>query len=321
MGLTASRQIVPLGTHVLDLRQLQRAVFLGFRQGVARDIGMDVHLEALVVLTDHQTVANAVQIGPQGLQRLLPHGLADDEHGVKGEGDLILQRGEIGLFLDLRLVGHFGDRLAPQAAQHAVQNDEVALAAGVNHAGFFQHRVHLYCLGQRHFAGADGFLQHEFHGVILLRGLGGPLGGQTGNGQHRALGRLHHRAVGGGDTLLHGGGQRRAVGLGQSLQGLGHAPEQQGQDHAGVAPGAPQQTAGRYLGSVVDGGGLRLFQLGAGGLDGQVHIGARVAVRHGEHVQVVDGLLLPGDAGRAEQHHFLERGAVDLIYHLAVILP
>ena len=91
--------------------------------------------------------------------------------------------------------------------------------------------------------------------------------------------------------------------------------------HAGVAPGAPQQTAGRYLGGVVDGGGLRLFQLGAGGLDGQVHIGARVAVRHGEHVQVVDGLLLPGDAGRAEQHHFLERGAVDLIYHLAVILP
>ena len=282
---------------------------------------MDVYLEALVILADHQTVADAVQIGTQGLQRLLAHGLADDEHGVEGEGDLILQRGEVGLFLDLGLVLDLGDGLAPQAAQHAVQNDQIALAAGVYHAGLFQHGVHFHRLGQGDFTGADGLLQHEFHGVVLLGGLGGTLGGQTGDGQHRALGRLHHRAVGGGHALLHGGGQRRTVGLGQALQGLGHAPEQQGQDDAGVAPGAPQQTPGGDLGGVVDGGGLGLVQLGAGGLDGQVHIGAGVAVRHGENVQVVDGLLLSGNAGRAEQHHILEGGAVDFFYHLAVILP
>ena len=282
---------------------------------------MDVHLEALVILADHQTVADAVQIGPQRLQRLLAHGLADDKHGVEGEGDLILQRGEVGLFLDLRILLHLGDLLAPQAAQHAVQNDQVALAAGIYHTGLFQHRVHLHGLGQRHLTGADGLLQHELHGVVLLRGLDGPLGRQTGNGQHRALGRLHHRAVGGGDALLHGGGQRRAVGLGQALQGLGHAPEQQGQNDAGVAAGAPQQAPGRDLGGVVDGGRLRLLQLAAGGLDGQVHVGAGVAVRHGEYVQVVDGLLLACDAGRTEQHHLLEGGAVDLLYHLAVILP
>ena len=137
MSLTTGSQIVPLGAHVLDLGQLQGAVLLGLGQGVAGDIGVDVYLEALVILADHQTVADAVQIGTQGLQGLLAHGLADDEHGVEGEGDLILQRGEVGLFLDLGLVLDLGDGLAPQAAQHAVQNDQIALAAGVYHIRLF----------------------------------------------------------------------------------------------------------------------------------------------------------------------------------------
>ena len=68
MGFTTGRQIVPLGAHILDLGQLQRAVLLGLRQGIAGDIGVDVDLEALVILADHQTVADAVQIGTQGLQ-------------------------------------------------------------------------------------------------------------------------------------------------------------------------------------------------------------------------------------------------------------
>ena len=144
---------------------------------------------------------------------------------------------------------------------------------------------------------------------------------QTGNGQHRALGRLHHRAVGGGNTLLHGGGQRRAVSLGETLEGLGHTPEQQGQNDTGVAAGTPQKSPGRYLGGIVNGGGLGFFQFSTGGLNGQVHVGAGIAVGNGKDVQVVDGLLLSCDAGSAEEHHLLKSGTADFLYHLAVILP
>jgi hypothetical protein len=64
-------QLVVLGAHVLYLGGFQRAVFLGFGQRVAGDVGVDVHLEALVVLADDQAVADAVEIGPQKIQRLL----------------------------------------------------------------------------------------------------------------------------------------------------------------------------------------------------------------------------------------------------------
>ena len=316
MGLATGSQIVPLGAHVLNLGQLQRAVLLGLGQRGAGNVGMDMNLKAFVVLTDDQTVANAVQIGPQRLQRLLTHGFADDEHSVKGEGDLVLQGGKIRLFLDLGLLAYLGDGFTPQAAQHAAQNDKVTLAAGIYHAGLFQHGIHLHRFGQRDFTGANGLFQHEFHTVILLRGLNGPLGRQTGNGQHRTLGGFHHRAVSRGDAFLHGGGQRRAVRFGQPLEGFGHAAEEKRQDHAGVAPGAAQQTACRDLGGIVDGFGVGLFQFGAGGLDGQTHVGAGVTVRHRENVQVVDGLLLSGNAGRAEQHHILECGTVNFFCHL-----
>ena len=144
---------------------------------------------------------------------------------------------------------------------------------------------------------------------------------QTGNGQHRALGRLHHSAVGSGNALLHGGGQCRAVSFGETLEGLGHAAEQQGQNDAGVAAGAPQEPPGRYLGGVVNGGRLGFFQLGAGGLNGQIHVGAGIAVGDGKDIQVVDGLFLPRNAGSAEEHHLLKGGTADFLYHLAVILP
>ena len=106
-----------------------------------------------------------------------------------------------------------------------------------------------------------------------------------------------------------------------ALEDLAHAAEQQGQNDAGVAPGTPEQAGGRQLGGLVHGGGIGLAELVHRRLDGQGHIGAGVAVGHRKYVQVVDGLLLSGNAGRAEQHHILEGGAVDFFYHLAVILP
>ena len=187
---------------------------------------MDVHLEGLIILADDQTVADAAQIAPQTVQRTVS-GLADDEHGVEGEGDvLIADGGEVRLLLHLLL--HLRDLLAPQGPEHALQNDEVALAAGIHHAGLFQHGVHFNSLRQCGVAGLDGFVQHILGGVLLPRRLQRALGGQTGDGEHRALGGLHHRAVGGGHALLHGGGQLGAVRLRRALEHLAHAPEQQG---------------------------------------------------------------------------------------------
>ena len=51
----------------------------------------DVDLEGLVVLADDHTVANAAQVGPQTVQGLIRR-FADDEHGVKGKGDVLVTR-------------------------------------------------------------------------------------------------------------------------------------------------------------------------------------------------------------------------------------
>ena len=124
------------------------------------------------------------------------------------------------------------------------------------------------------------------------------------------------RAVGSGNALLHGLGQQGAVGGVVALEDLAHAAEQQGQNDAGVAPGAPEQAGGRQLGGLVHGGGLGLAELVHRRLDGQGHIGAGVAVGHRKYVQVIDGLFLRGDAGGAEGDHLLEGAAADLICHV-----
>ena len=94
-------------------------------------------LEGFVVLADDQTVTDAVQIGPEGGQIHVGIVLADDEHGVEGEGDVLVSDGG-----KVRLVvpgssstSGMGSPL--QTAEHPLQNDEVALAAGVHHPGFF----------------------------------------------------------------------------------------------------------------------------------------------------------------------------------------
>ena len=192
-----------------------------------------------------------------------------------------------------------------------LQDDQIAPAAGVHHAGLFQHRVHVRGLGQHLVAHPDGLAEDKLHVVVLRRGLHRPLGGQTGDGEHSALGGLHHRAVGGGHALLHGGGQQGAVGLVVALEGLGEAPEEEGEDDAGVAPGPPQQGSGGDGGGLAHGGGAALAQLGGGGADGEAHVGARVAVGNGEDVEIVDLLLLQRNGGGAVEHHLPELGSVD----------
>ncbi len=321
LGLPARGQLLGLGAHILDLRQLQGAVLLGLAQGRAGGVGVDVDLERLVVLADDQAVPDAVQIGPEGLDGLARR-LAHDEHGVEGKGDVLLgQGGKVGGLLHGQAVlGTLRGGDAPQLVQHSLEYHQEALAPRVHHPGLFQHRVLVHRVRQGDLALGDGGLQHGLHAVVLPGGLRGLRGGQAGDGEDGALGGLHHRLVGGGHAVVEGGGKGRAVGGVPLLQPLGHAPEQQGQDHAGVPPGPPQQGGGVGGGGLPDGLGGLLPGLGGGGADGEGHIGARVPVGDGEHVQLVDGLLLGVDGGGGVHNHALEQRAVNDIYHNRVIL-
>ena len=64
----------------------------------------------------------------------------------------------------------------------------------------------------------------------------------------------------------------------------GEAAEQQGQDHAGVASGAPEKGAGHSLSRISQILGLVPLHFGSGGTDRQTHIGASVPVGNGEHI-------------------------------------
>ncbi|MPN12023.1 hypothetical protein SDC9_159333 [bioreactor metagenome] len=61
-------QGVCLRAHILNFCQLQSAVFLGLRQSAAGIIGVDVNLEGLFVLPNHQAVSDAVQVCTQRFQ-------------------------------------------------------------------------------------------------------------------------------------------------------------------------------------------------------------------------------------------------------------
>ena len=219
------------------------------------------------------------------------------------------------------LLAHLGHGLAPQGGQHPLQDSQIALASGVHHPGLFQDGVHVGGLGQHLVAHADGLCQHVLHVVVLPGSLCGPLGSQAGDGQHGALGGLHHRAVGGGHALLHSRSQKDRVGSPVALEDLGHTPEEEGEDDAGVAPGSPEEGSGGSGGGLSQVFGVALFQLGGGGADGEAHVGAGVAVGDGEYVEVVDLLLLQRDSGGAVEDHPLELDTIDRLYHLSVKPP
>jgi len=314
--VSPGRQVLGLGAHILDLGQLQRAVLLGLGESRARDIGMDVDLKCLVILADDQTVADAVEVGAEGLQVHIGGGLAHDEHRVKGEGDVLGRDGpEISL---LRLGGLLirGHLLAPHLVQHPLEDQQEARAAGIHHAGLFQHRVLVDRVGQGQLSLLDGGLQHCLEAVVLPGGAGSPGRGQAGHGEDGALGGLHHRLIGGGYAEIQGDGQIPAVHGLPLLDGLGKAPEQQGQDDAGVAPGPPQQRGGGGLGGLAHGVEGLLLHLRGGSPDGQAHIGARVAVRDGEHVQIVDALFFRANGGGGVDDHLLKGRRINGLSHI-----
>ena len=143
---------------------------------------MDVDLEGLVVLADDQAVADAVQVGAEGVDGFISR-FAHDEHRVEGEGNVFLgQSGEIGALLGGQpAVLLLRDGQAPQLVQHPLEDAQKALAPRIHHAGLLQHRVLVHRVRQGNLAFGDGGLQHRLYAVVLLGGLGRLGGGQAGH--------------------------------------------------------------------------------------------------------------------------------------------
>ena len=282
---------------------------------------MDMDLENLIVVADHQAVADAVEIDPQGIEVHVRVLLADNVDRVIGEGDVLQRgalgkdRGRLGDLLDAHLIRRRED-LALQGGKHGLEDHHVAHAARVHNAGLLEHGIKVDGVGQGLFPGGDGGLQRVLQRGALLRGGAGGLGGQAGDGEDRALGGLHDGLVGGVHALLHSGGEGARVRLVQALELFGNAAKQQAQNHAGVAARRAQQGGGHAVSRGGDGGKLILPQLHGGLFHGQAHVGAGVAVRNGKNVQIIDGLDIGLQRGIGAQDAFFEgRG----VYHISQV--
>ena len=301
-----------LQAHILDFYGDKGAVFQGLLQRRTGVIGMHMDLDDLIIVHQHQTVAQFGQERTQ-LLRVLVVLPGDDELRAVGKGDVLVGKvGEIGALLHLGALTVFGDHhiLAPEGQQHGFQHEAPALAAGVHHAGLFQHRVLVHGIGQSNFCRFQRLLLDEFQVVVLVGGGQGLGGGQPGHGQDGALSGLHHGLVGGVHAFLQSIGPQHAVTFAGALELLGNAPHQQGKNHAGVAPGAPQHGGGGSGSGLLQRGGLQLPQVGSGGVNGHRHIGTGISVRHREHIQLIELLFVDLNGCGSAQQHSAEIGSV-----------
>ena len=152
----------------------------GFGKGLTGDVGVDVYLKDVVVLTDDQAVADAVQVLGISLQ-ITVFALADDENGIVGKGEV----GHIhrhGSFLRHGIVLPCLNGISQHGSLHALENQHKAHAASIHHTGLFQHGVLVDGLLQGCLCADNGNVQNGFQGVGLGASLSGRLGRYPGDG-------------------------------------------------------------------------------------------------------------------------------------------
>ena len=143
--------------------------------------------------------------------------------------------------------------MAGQSVVGALQKDQQALAAGVHHAGLFQHRQLAGGIGQRFFRHFQTMGQHGFKiRSVLGRFLAGG-GKEAEHGEDGALHRLHHGFIREVHAPLQGGGKGGGVGPVRVLQSQGDAAEHLGKDDAGIAPGPHEGAHGEFSGQTSQG--------------------------------------------------------------------
>ena len=197
-----------------------------------------------------------------------------------------------------------------------VEHDAEAAAAGVDDAG----RAELLELLRRVLEGFAGRLggrrEHVAGPGARLGGTTyGGIGGGAGDGQDRALDRLPDGGIAGVGGLDHGLGHHGGVAFvrGRPVDARRERAEHLAEDDAAVAARPEQGPApecgqgGREVGLLRHG----LLDGVAGGAHREVHVGARVAVRHGVHVERVDLLPRLGERVDGDVHEALDDTELD----------
>ena len=220
--------------HVLHLDRQKAAVGEGLLQDFAWMVGVDMYLDDLIVVHQHQAVPQSIEEGPQCLGIFL--GVpGTDELCTVAELDLSRLKAPkvrllpLGDGRGLLVVGRGRDSV--EFVQHSLEDHHKAHAAGVHHPGLFQHRVLVHRVRQGLPGPLKGRSQHILKGGVFLRRPAGPVPRQTGDGEHRPLRRLHHRLIGRDHPRVQRVGQVNAVHGVLVLHRPGESPEDQGENH------------------------------------------------------------------------------------------
>ena len=263
-GLVGFGGLAVLLLHVFNLYGEQLAILQSSLQRVTGIFRVHVGFDDFVVIYHHHAVADGFQEQPQFQRILLDLRVAaHDEFGAVGEVDLTVKlcrhiAEEFGGFLGFFLFREAAlqHNAAAEHAEHPLEDQAQALAASIHHAGLFQHGQQvggiLQGVGSAHAYGVphlDGVTAH-------FQGFPAPLGSHPGHGEDGALSGLHHGLVGFLNAQFQGGDQVLRGNFLPAFQALGNAPEQQGQNDAGIAPGSPQHGGSSLFSHLGSGGGV-----------------------------------------------------------------
>ena len=205
--------------------------------------------------------------------------------------------------------------LTPQGRKHAFQCNDPALATGIHNAGLLQHGVLVGGVGQGNLGLLNGSYQNILKVAVFLSSLLCLGSSQAGHSQNGALSGLHDGLIGSVHTLLQSSSQQDTITDLHTLQLLADALKQQGQDNAGIATSATQSGRSGSLSGLLQGGIFQLPQVIGCGVDGHGHIGASIAIGNGEHIQLIQSLLVDLNAGGRTDDQAAKVGSVDSLSH------
>ena len=318
LGFPAGLELLGLGDHVLNLGKLERAVLLAFIQRIARHVGVDMDLEDLIVIADDQRITDAGEIPAQRVEVDIRSALPYHIDSVKSKGDGLHQV-DAGIGEEIRL-GIIplsflaGDHFSAQGSENGAEDHHIALAAGIDHPGFLQNGVLIDGIIESQFTGFDAGDERVLEAGALVCGSGRGLGGKTGDGENRTFGRFHDSFVGGIDAVGHGACELCGTCGLETLKPLRDPAEQKGEDDAGISACTAQHCAGNTVGSGGDCVEILLAELDSRIVDGETHVCTGITVRHGEDVQVIDGLDIFMQSRIRAENHLLEGCGINIIF-------
>ncbi len=275
--------------HVFNDEIAQFAQLQAVLQGLAGIVGVHMYLDQRQIAHDQHAIADAIEMAAEG----------GDIAGLGVHAQMLNQElcavGIFGLFVVIvykvlyRGGGVHGskvDMLSAQRSGIACIDAQQAAAARIHHTGLLEGRQHIGGELENVFTAGKDYAHQRI--IIIGGGLRlfyGFFSNDARDSQDGALLGAHDGLISHLRTCLQRLGKLDGGNLFNALQRAREAAEQLGQDDAAVAARAAQRALGQSCGSFA---GVYIFlaaDFARGAHNGKRHIGARVAVRHGEYVQ------------------------------------